>query len=81
MNECAFCKHMEFLKGLEEDFQNNPNRYNKESHTYALKSALIHQSYYEGRPTGSSTVEFSLNFCPECGRKIGETEKGSAVNA
>lgn len=69
--ECGFCKHLEFVKELEEDKLNNPNR-NTELHSYKFKSALVHQSYYDGRPTGSSTIDFPLNFCPECGRNIKE---------
>ena len=50
MENCSFCKQLDLIKSLEEDFQNNPNRSNKEDYSHEFKSALIHRTFYKNEP-------------------------------
>lgn len=72
MSKCVFCKSYQTSKELDEEYKNPKFR-----HVY--KVALIRHTQkigereYRGRSTDYNTrgIGYKLNYCPECGRKLG----------
>lgn len=67
---CSFCRH---LRKMKDDFEYYANQRPsmKENCTTKCSVALVDNHYYQGQYSGRATYEFnSLNFCPECGRRI-----------
>ena len=65
---CPFCKFFDSLKERNEAFEKPNNDY-----TVKYSVALVQEIYYRGDFTGCARYDnYTLNFCPTCGKSLTE---------
>lgn len=70
---CPFCAELANTKDNAEYYWQR--RRSSEDYVYEYTAALVSHLYYRGEPTGKVTsYNYTLNYCPECGKLLMEAK-------